>query len=656
MRHRDALHLKARKRPKDAIIQLTYKRYRNFCCDLLHKLKHQFEQKQLDENKNNPKKLWQIVKDICHTSKQNAPATELLKSKNNTTESLDYCNDYFSTVGGKLANEILNNQGITEQLLADEISIANGKTHSFYMHPTDEFEVDSIIRNLKTSGASGLDCINNNLIKQIKNHIITPLTHICNLSISYGEFPEPWKKAAVCPVYKSGPKDTPSNYRPISLLSCLSKVLEKLINQRLISYLETNNLLSNRQYGFRRGKSTEDTVDDLVSLICNLLDSGNACIGVFLDLAKAFDTVSIPILLRKLEYIGIRGLPLQWFQSYLSNRKQVVRIGESMSTESRIQFGIPQGSILGPTMFLVYINDISDFVPADAQHFCYADDTAVIFSDATWDGAFQKAEAGLTSLGKYLNRNLLTLNTDKTKYVTFYKTLASCPPDTNGIKVHRCNLQNNCLCPEIQSTNTIKYLGIKIDNTLSFKAHIHTLSGKVRKLINIMKLLRHCANKDLLKYIYLALCQSIIGYCLRIWGGSAKTHMMEIERAQRSVLKVMLGKPFRYSTNKLFDEWQLLSVRRLYIHLVTIRVHKTLRTSPDYPEIIKKRVYKIPTSSVSTSFARRHSYFLYPHIYNNVAKECSLKQLSVHEVKLKVKRWLLSLNYDQTESIITIQT
>lgn len=655
MRHRDALHAKARKHPSHNILQVTYKRYKNFFTDLLHKLKHEYERSNLLTNKDNPKGLWAAINNICHAQKQNNTAIELLTTHKTTADSLNSCNDYFSTVGKNLANITLQRIGQTEEELASEISVANGCSQSLFMHPTDDQEVGKVITRLQIKSAPGLDGIDNRLIKQTMLQILPPMTHIINTSLSTGDFPDAWKTAAVCPIYKDGAKNNPANYRPISLLSTLSKILEKIVNSRLMQFIEVNNLLPSNQYGFRKGMCTEDAVGDLTDLVSQILDEGKACVGVFLDLAKAFDTVSIPILLKKLELFGVRGTALKWFQTYLTCRNQCVKIDGLRSSESAISYGVPQGSILGPSLFLVYLSDIAAIDLGDAKLFCYADDTAVIFQEKKWSGAFKAAERGMTRMGEWLSKNLLTLNTTKTKFVSFYKTRASAPRFSPRIKVHQCDQKSLiCDCPEIIGTNNITYLGVTLDEKLSFQQHINKVARKTRKTIYIMKILRHSADSELLRLIYTAICQSVLSYSLSVWGGAQKTTMLVIERAQRAVLKVMLQKPPRYPTANLYDECQLLSVRKLYLLKATIITHLALITSPHHEAILTKRTYKAPTIGVKTTFARRFGRHLHAFVYNKINKACDLKQLTTREVKHRVTKWLLTLTYEDAEDLLNV--
>lgn len=665
MKNRDTLHAKYRKDPDCIIKKTTYLRYRNFFTNLLHTLKHEHEKQMLEQSRYSPKKLWTTIKDICYTKTPKSSATSLLTIEIDELASINKCNEYFSTIGQKLANKTLSTLGETEDSLASKRTVAAESVPSLFLNPTDALEIKTIIKNLPTQSAPGLDGINNKLIKRLNESLAGPLAHICNISMSDGKFPEVWKTAAVSPIHKSGPKNDPANYRPISLLATFSKVLEKIVNKRLVNFIENHNLLSNRQYGFRRGMSTEDAVGDLVNLVTSVLDGGEACIGVFLDLAKAFDTVSVPILLNKLESFGIRGVVLEWFRSYLSLRRQRIKINNSVSDSNTVTFGVPQGSILGPTLFIIYLNDISSVRNCDGQLFCYADDTAVVFRGSSWEAAARRADQGMAMIADWLGANLLTLNTDKTKFVTFHRTRASEPPSPLSVKAHFCgkwrteigdeqNTPNSvtCQCPELFRTSAIKYLGITLDQFLSFKEHIHIMSGRVRKVINIMKLLRNSAEKELLREIYIAICQSLICYCLPIWGGAAKTHLIELERAQRSVIKVMLKKEIKYPTEKLHKDSKLLSVRGLFVYRSALLKH---RVSLQCLQLDRRRVPRIPVKRVKTSFAQRLPEFLHPFIYNKLIKEITdLVSLTMREAKIKLNNYLMKLNYTAIENIIKV--
>ncbi|CAG4983697.1 unnamed protein product [Colias eurytheme] len=344
IRKRDKLHKKAKLRPSDIETVSAYIKYRNTCNKIIKSLKQKYYQMQLQHNEKDIKKTWNIIKDVCNMKVKNDLPTELLTIGSNTKESLNKINNFFTTVGGSLAEEILKILHKTENDLANQIKSSTSMIHSMSFVPTDSYEIGKIINELKASSAPGLDGISSRLIKEAKEFLIGPLEYLCNLSLEQGQFPDIFKKAIVSPIYKSEDKKDVTNYRPVSLLPTLSKVLERLVNYRLTSFLEKNKLLTNSQYGFRKGKSTEEAILRLTTLVYEYLDKGDKVIGVFLDFKKAFDTISIPILLSKLESLGVRGHVHQWFQSYLSCREQYVRVKNDISDASSCRFGIPQGS------------------------------------------------------------------------------------------------------------------------------------------------------------------------------------------------------------------------------------------------------------------------------------------------------------------------
>ncbi|KAJ8734468.1 hypothetical protein PYW08_013718 [Mythimna loreyi] len=655
MRNRDQLHQKLRKDPDNSTLAITYKRYRNKCNSLLRSLKNNYFKSELAKSGNNIKKQWGLVKEMANLNSFPKVSSELLSTNLTPQEALNNINRHFVNVGSSLANTILSRTCTSEIELSKRHRPGPNSEplNSFVLLPTDPIEIKEIITNFKSKNSSGWDGISTIFIKRAAHALIAPLTRICNVCFSKGVFPDALKKSVVVPIYKAGDKTLASNYRPISLLPSFSKILEKLINKRLKHYLETYKLLSDNQFGFREKISTADALHKLTSYLVENMDKGQKSLGIFLDLAKAFDTVSVPILLTKLEALGIRGIPLQLFQDYLTNRKQVIKIDNSVSLEENVTFGVPQGSVMGPTLFLIYINDLCNLLLRNGQIITFADDTVLLFSSNTWKDVTEAANEGFALVTSWLDNHLLTLNLDKTKFVTFTLN-ARTQPSTNStiIQSHNCNNTNSCHCNPITRVKSIKYLGVIVDQNLSWKEHVMKVGNRARKLIYIFKSIRNACDIKLLIKIYLALCQSILTYGLNVWGGTSKTTMLIVERAQRMVLKVISRKKYTYPTDVLYSELGVLTVRKLFIKQEIMTQHKVR------PHYTKRRrvdiVYNVP--KYRTSFAHKFHNYLGPHLYNTVSKDLKLMNLDRQTCKDTLEKYLKSLDYNNTENLLERMT
>lgn len=643
IRHRDRLHMSVRKSPKDDKLKLIYSRYRNFCNMILHKVKNSYDKSELQKVSKDPKKTWKIIKKLTCINKQRETNEPLLKQCETPQLSVEYTNSFFATVGQKLADQC-------PEVVNQVTYLQESTLNSFVLLETDNAEVFSVITNLKDDCAIGFDGISPKLLK-ICRYVLTPvITYICNLSFKTGTFPRHFKTALIHPIFKSGDRDSVNNYRPISVLPAMSKILEKLINNRLIAYLDKNKLISSNQFGFTRGKCTEDALRTFTEYVVTALDSNFKCIGVFLDLAKAFDTVSIPILLDKIELMGIRGNSLELFRSYLKNRSQRVKIGSHVSADSPIAFGVPQGSIVGPTLFLMYINQLCNLKLKNAHIVTFADDTAIIFHEQNWIDTIKTTESGLTNVINWLNTNKLTINISKTKYLTFSINQLGQPTyNETSVRVHTCSLTKttHCQCPNLEKVDCIKYLGVWVDQNLNWHKHVDLLTNRVRKLMPVFKKLRHIEDMALIKMVYYSLCQSIVDYCIAVWGGTHKNNIIKLERAQRAVLKVATSKPRLHPTTLLYKECGVLTVRQLFVLKSVLHAHQSCRQLPLLNQRRKDNVFRIKHHR--TVFSSRHPLYIAPHLYNTLSKTIPLRNLTFSKCKHVVKNFLLSINYNETE-------
>ena len=344
--------------------------------------------------------------------------------------------------------------------------------------------------SLNPRKAAGPCSIPTDILHLLKTENSYPLSIIFNLSMRNGTHPKLLKSVKVIPIFKKGSKLETSNYRPISLLSNLNKILEKLMFTRTYSFLEKNHLLYKLQFGFRQKHSTNHALVDITETIREALDNGKFACGIFIDLQKAFDTVNHDILINKLNYYGIRGISNNWFKSYLSDRTQFVSIDGHDSNAELVKHGVPQGSVLGPLLFLLY-NDLHKSIHySKVYHF--ADDTNLLNINSSPKQMQKQINIDLKLLYKWLLANKISLNCSKTKLIFFHKPGQSINNFTYKIKMNGHKLQ---------PSEYIKYLGIYLNETLSGKHHCELLKKKLNRANGMLSKIRYYVPTEQLKSI-----------------------------------------------------------------------------------------------------------------------------------------------------------
>ena len=365
---------------------------------------------------NDMKKSWGVIKSIINKNQKphiqgRFKIGENLITTDNELISNKY-NDFFINIGPTLAKSIphVNKSPLNY--------LGNRLTESIYLDPVSENEIGQLIKSLKDT-AAGFDDLNAMCLKISSQFLVKPLTHICNLSLSQGIFPEQLKIANVIPLYKSDDSMLFNNYRPVSVLSVVSKIFEKIIYNRVTTFLEMFQILHGNQYGFRKKSSTHVALLTFIDKAIHGIENGEYAIGVFLDFSKAFDTVDQKILLDKLDHYGIRGCALSWFRSYLSHRFQYVIYNGSQSSQQLIKCGVPQGSILGPLLFLVYINDLC-IVCKSIEPVLFADDTNLFSSGSNASSLQDGVNNDLAIIAEWLKVNKLSLNIKQNTFHVFF--------------------------------------------------------------------------------------------------------------------------------------------------------------------------------------------------------------------------------------------
>ena len=536
--------------------QLTmFKRYRNLVLQLSRTSKKNYFNSFFTNNKNNLKKAWQGIKSIinCKNSNSNIPTSMMINNQITTDTKIigESFNNYFGTIAGITKDKIIK----TDKHFSEFLN--NPNNNSFLAWDSNKIEVYNIIMALDSDKVTGPCSIPTNILKLIAPTLSEHLSNIINISFKTGIFPTCIKSASITPIHKKDSKLSIENYRPISLLSNISKIFEKLMHSRLCNFLTQNKYLYENQFGFRTKHSTTHALVQISEAIRNAIDSGNFACGVFVDLQKAFDTVDHNILLKKLEYYGVRGVINDWFRTYLSDRKQSVTILGEKSNEMKILHGVPQGSVLGPLLFLIYINDLNKAIKhSSVYHF--ADDTHLLNINKSIKKINQQVNNDLKFLCVWLRANKISLNTKKTEIIIFRSK------NKATIKKH---LNFRLSGQKVNLSSQVKYLGLILDQHLTWDSHLKTLSLKLNRAAGMLAKIRHYVPRDVLHSIYYAIFNSHLTYGCQIWGQHQSQLLNKIQIIQNKALRIINFKTPREHADPLYSQSSILKIND-YIKLL----------------------------------------------------------------------------------------
>ena len=473
IRKRNRFHSIAKRTKKDSDIN-NFKKQRNHVNNLKKYTKEQFFSNVsilLDDFSNtNTKSYWSLIKKLVKGIGDSTLIGQLKNDKGDLVsddfEKARLLNEHFSTVS------TINDSNISLPVFEQR---TNKKLENILITPN---EILDILQILKLGKATGLDGISHHMLKNTRNTICYPLAILFNLSLEKSEFPSLWKIASVLPLFKNGEKTLVTNYRPISLLSSVGKVFERVMFKHVFNYFISNNLLYKYQSGFIPGHSTVHQLIEIYHTIVMSLEEHNIISLIFCDISKAFDRVWHIGLLIKLKAYGIDGPLHAWFESYLKNRKQSVFISNSRSPEIETNAGVPQGSVLGPLLFLIYVNDIADELFSLTRLF--ADDTSLSYSSRYPNTIEDVMNIDLETVSLWSKRWLVNFNPNKTKALIFSNHDLS----SEDIQI---KFQNQLL----EFVSSHKHLGITFDSNGKFHTHIQNIIKSVSNKLSVLRKLKY---------------------------------------------------------------------------------------------------------------------------------------------------------------------
>jgi len=439
-------------------------------------------------------------------------------------------------------------------------------------------EIDKIICKLKSKQSSGPDNFNTDFILGFKELLLRPLHYIYNLSINSSTFPTQLKHAKIIPIHKKGDHYTTGNFRPISLLNTFSKIFESIISSRLINFFTKYCILYKFQFGFRQNYSTKLALLDSVDEILGALNDKHYVAAIFFDLAKAFDSIDHNILLSKLLNYGVRGPMHDWFKSYLSGRMQFTSINTQRSNCEPIEYGVPQGSVLGPLLFLIYINDMGLNPKLIFKPKIFADDTNVFASDPNIQQLEKLCQSTIDIISEWLLANRLTLNVDKTCYMIFHPSSAPNMSENLNLTIDKL---------KITKVSSIKFLGMQIDDKLEWKLHIQDLCQVLRKYVGVFCKLSLKLPANILKMLYFSIIYPRILYGIEIYANTYMINLHDLIILNNRILRILQHKRLSTNINDLYINFKTLPINKLFHFQILTHAQAVYYKSPCLPDIFK---------------------------------------------------------------------
>ena len=650
----------------DKSLYEIFSSYRKTLKHVINQAKQSYKCSQFQQCKEDPKKTWNLINELRGVDKNQKLKPPLLIDNEkvmNRRLIANAFNKYFVSIASKLNSELSDNIQLADSRFQSFTEFLNpSNANSMFLEECNSYEIMTIISDFQNGKASDIPI---RVIKKSSSVISSILANLYNKLMISGIFPQDLKVGKITPIFKKGNSELLENYRPISTLPIFGKIFEKIIYIRIYKFLTSQNILHSNQYGFRKSHSTTHALNYSVSHIDASIKQNKHVLGIFIDLSKAFDTIDHPKLLYKLQHCGIRGITHKLLESYLTNRYQYTECLDNKSMNLLVQYGVPQGSVLGPLLFLLYINDITNCSKL-GEFILFADDTNIFITGATEREAYCKANILLHSIDQYMNLNQLHINKSKCCYIYFKPR--NIKQSNNPKPVLKLKIGNHV----IKKVTNTKFLGVTIDENLSWDYHIKDCKRKLNYAIATLSRIKKCIPESLHKDLYHTLFESHLTYCISVWGGIPDTKLSQLHIVQKKCIRIMFGDTEAYknkfktcvrarqygnqilseefykkeNSKPLFEKHKILAVRNLFTYHCFMEIFKILKFQE--PSAIHS-LYKFSRRGISkgliTPSPSTHFIYKSAFIWNKIRPKLMLDQydmsISLSQTKNHLKTALL---------------